>query len=169
MNGIARASMSFSEMKDRSARFQASIVVIDDSESFCNLMTAASAEFNVKLTTYFSLADMYSFAKLKEFDLALIDYHLESWSGVEIAGYVEIFFSDLPVVLISADTLEMQPAWPACIKAVMSKSIGPKALLRGGLEVLYHQRFYRFLEEIAFGGQRKSPSIEEFRPPAIQE
>ena len=167
MTTFDNAHMSVSGTTSRIKPPRISIVLIDDSQVFCSLMLAVSTEFDIDLKAYHSLADMYSFAKLKEFDLAMIDYYLESWSGVEIARYVEVFFSDLPVVLISADTLEMRPNWPACIKGVLAKSIGPQQLFKQSLDIFYRQRFYRLLEEMAFGIPRKSQLADEFKPTAI--
>ena len=45
------------------------IVLIDDCSDFCNILKAYAKKMQIKLKTFLSLADMYTFAKLKSYDL----------------------------------------------------------------------------------------------------
>lgn len=128
----------------------ASIVLIDDCPDFRRIMTSYAQKYNINLKSYASLAEMYTFAHLKNFDLALIDFHLESLCGIEIANYVDIFFDDLPVVLVSGDSLQESEEWPKCIKGFIEKKWGPNLLLQRSLEILERHRLYRMLEKKAF-------------------
>ena len=127
-----------------------SIVLIDDSHSFCRLMEYTAEEVGIHLKSYQSLANMYSISRLQQFDLALIDYNLESWCGLEIADYIDVFFKELPVILVSGDDIEPQKSWPQSIKAVLHKKIGPYQLISESLEILQKVRFYRSLEKRAY-------------------
>lgn len=128
----------------------ASIVLIDDCPDFRRIMTGYAQKYNINLKSYASLAEMYTFAHLKNFDLALIDFHLESLCGLEIANYVDIFFDDLPVVIISGDSLQENEEWPRCIKGFIEKKWGPNIMFQRTLEILERCKLYRMLEKRAF-------------------
>lgn len=153
-----KRSQSHADMPERLKGLKPSIVLIDDCEDFCRIMEAESESLDVKLTSYLSLADMYTFTKLGQYDLALVDYHLEAWTGIEIARYVEIFFPDIPVILISGDQLSMNPNWPDCIKGVLCKSLGTQALLKHSLEIYYQLHIYSLLAEMAVSGEDSTSS-----------
>src|SRR5687768_1685397 len=90
------------------------IVVIDDDEAFCALIHMVGRNLGVPVQCYESLYHLGSFACLREYDLAILDFHLDSINGVEIAEYVDTFFRQLPVLLVSGDASlnESQGKWP---------------------------------------------------------
>lgn len=108
------------------------ILVIDDDPSFRDLIRTVGQALKLPVTTVASLAEMSSFAALKDYDIAVIDFNLESFCGIEIAEYVEVFFKDLPVLIVSGENLDPTPVtrWPACIKKFVHKSFGPYAILQ---------------------------------------
>ena len=69
--------------------------------------------------------------------MVVLDYYLESFKGSEIAEYVDVFFSHLPVVVISGSDIspQEQQAWPVCIRRFIKKTAGPRAILDGALDV----------------------------------
>lgn len=108
------------------------ILVIDDDPCFRDLIRTVGQALRLPVTTVASLEEMSSFAALKDYDIAVIDFNLESFCGIEIAEYVEVFFKDLPVLIISGENLDPTPMtrWPACIKKFVHKSFGPYAILQ---------------------------------------
>ena len=74
----------------------------------------------------------------RDYDVVILDYYLESFKGPEIAEYVDVFFSHLPVVVISSSDIseKERQAWPTCIRRFMNKTNGPHAILDGALELL---------------------------------
>ena len=113
------------------------VVLIDDDEYFRTLFRIVGEAQGVLVTTFASLAEMPSFASLREYDVVVLDYYLESFKGSEIAEYVDVFFSHLPVVVISGSdiSLQEQQAWPVCIRRFIKKTAGPRAILDGALDV----------------------------------
>jgi len=114
------------------------LLLIDDDEFFRALFQAIADSLDVPAETYASLAELPSFAALREYDVAILDYYLESFKGPEIAEYVDVFFKDLPCLVISGGEIHDydRRTWPACIRRFVPKSSGPYAIIERGLEVL---------------------------------
>jgi len=113
------------------------VVLIDDDECFRTLFRIVCEARGVQVATFASLAEMPSFAALREYDVVVLDYYLESFKGSEIAEYVDVFFAHLPVVVISgADISEReQQGWPICVRRFVKKAAGPRAILDEVLDV----------------------------------
>jgi DNA-binding NtrC family response regulator len=144
MQGIEHVN---SHKKGHGKSAEARIVLIDDCPHFCRIMEAAAQKQGIYLKAYSSLADMYTIANLKKFDLALIDYQLESFCGLEIAEYVDIFFQDLPVVIVSGNDVPHTKPWPASIKGFLTKSLGAVEILQRALAIGEKCRIYQMLEQ----------------------
>jgi DNA-binding NtrC family response regulator len=99
-------------------------IIIDDDPDYCSLMEAAGERLNAYVETYPSIASLPSFSVLHGFDLAVIDFNLQCWKGTEIADYIDHFFPDMRVVLISGKELRRDATWPATIKGFVSKENG---------------------------------------------
>lgn len=114
------------------------IILIDDDDTFRSMMLAAGKNYPYILETYTSLADLGSFARLGNYDLAILDFHLPDMDGSEIAEYIEIFFKHTPVILVSADAGKPATALQnnKCIRSFMHKSLGVYALWRSIHEVI---------------------------------
>lgn len=108
------------------------ILVIDDDPCFRDLIRTVGQALKLPVTTVASLEEMSSFAALKDYDIAVIDFNLESFCGIEIAEYIEVFFKELPVLIVSGENLDPTPVtrWPSCIKKFVHKSFGPYAILQ---------------------------------------
>jgi CheY-like chemotaxis protein len=135
---------------EKAARPNPAIALIDDNPEFLVLMSYFAQKNNINLTTYESLADMYSFTNLRNFDLILIDYYLEAFTGVEVAEYVETFFQGIPVVLVSSESLKHTPDWPSVIKGHLEKKLGPAKIIANSLKILDRYHFYETLREKTF-------------------
>lgn len=114
------------------------ILLIDDDELFRSLFKTIAESLGVPVTCHASLAEMHSFAALKDFDVAVLDYYLESFRGPEIAEYVDVFFRELPVILISGGEIdgETQRVWPSCIRRFVNKASGPFAIIERALDAV---------------------------------
>ena len=86
------------------------ILVIDDDPIFRDLIRTVGQALKLPVTTVASLEEMPSFAALKDYDIAIIDFKLERFCGIEIAEYVDVFFKNLPVLIISSENLDPSPA-----------------------------------------------------------
>lgn len=123
----------------------AKIVVIEDDQSTGEMLAALAREEGFECDHYTSLADMGSFAHLKNYDLAIIDYYLESLRGDEIAEYVDTFFHDIPVVIISAKDFNEEEAkrWPQPVKQFVSKTEGAPKIIATARAVLERMRLLK--------------------------
>lgn len=114
------------------------LLLIDDDEFFRALFQAIADSLGLPAETYASLSEMPSVGALKDYDVVILDYYLESFRGPEIAEYVDVFFKDLPVLVISGGEItdHDQRAWPACIRRFVPKSSGPYTIIERALEAL---------------------------------
>ncbi len=128
------------------------ILLIDDDEFFRSLFKHVAESLGVPVTVHSSLAEMNSFAALQDFDVAVLDYYLESFTGSEIAEYVEVFFRELPVIVISGGNIESndQRVWPTCIRRFVPKAAGPYAIVDRALDAV-----------AAIKGQQRSAKVRE--------
>jgi DNA-binding NtrC family response regulator len=119
------------------------IVLIDDDEHFCSLMHLVGQNAAIPIQCYESLYQLGSFACLREFDLAILDFHLDSINGIEIAEYVDTFFRHLPVLLVSGDSTfrHQLNRWPTSIKHFITKAAGPFAILSTACKILERDRY----------------------------
>ena len=121
------------------------MLLIDDDPSFGALLQAVSESMGFATEYAPSLMELGAFARIKEFDIAVIDYYLASMRGDEIAGYVDMFFHDIPVVIVSCYAFsknEMQN-WPPCIKRFIPKSAGVSQMVETIRQVLERERLLK--------------------------
>ena len=107
------------------------LVLFDDDRAFSLILKDFAKTMGLDLDCFSSLEDLGSVGKLADYDGAIIDYHLENFTGVEIAKYFESFFDNSkPVLLISGKgTFKKKPKWPNVIMAFLHKDSGPCAIL----------------------------------------
>jgi DNA-binding NarL/FixJ family response regulator len=81
--------------------------------------------------------DLGSIGRISGYDVAIIDYRLHDMTGIEIAEYLQAFFSDTPMVLVSAldDDEIPETNWPAPIAKFMNKKAGCSAILLAALSL----------------------------------
>ena len=125
------------------------LLIIDDDRSFGAVLVAHAVKKGFKPTYCTSLLDLGSFARIREFDIAIVDYYLGSLRGDEIAEYVDTFFREIPVVIVSAESFKSEQIakWPQSVRRFVSKSVGPQAIVDATAKVLARERFLRSLEK----------------------
>ena len=77
------------------------ILLVDDDLSFCKLMKEIARYHGLTLDYFHSFIDLSSLKRIKEYDIAIFDYVLDGPNGFEIAEYVDHFYDNFPVFLIS--------------------------------------------------------------------
>jgi FixJ family two-component response regulator len=114
------------------------VLLIDDDPQFCALVLGLARAMGIPARAYPSLSEMTTFAELRNYDVAILDYYLQSFKGPEIAEYIDVFFSELPVVVISGGDLgEIDcNVWPECIRQFVSKQSGPYAIISAAVNAL---------------------------------
>jgi len=112
--------------RNRDKHYAPRVVLIDDDPIFLNLMEFAAEKAGFTVESYTSLAELGHLGTIKKFDLAIVDYQLEQMTGVEIAEYFSVFFSNIPLILVSANKEEIfdKSHWPKSITRFVSKQEG---------------------------------------------
>jgi DNA-binding response OmpR family regulator len=127
------------------------LLVIDDDRAFGAIMTVVAKQKGFEPHYFTSLIEMGSFARIRDFDLAIIDYYLGSLRGDEIAEYVDTFFRDIPVMIVSSQEFQNEQIeeWPASVRKFVSKMEGPDAIIETARGILKRERLLRRLERRA--------------------
>jgi CheY-like chemotaxis protein len=115
------------------------MVVIDDDPIFHAILEAVAGYEGFEYEGYESLDEMGTFARLRDYDIAVLDYSMPVMTGVEIAEYIDVFFEGLPVLLISSENLlsaKNQPRWPGCIVEFRNKIVGVGGIIDAAKSIL---------------------------------
>ena len=131
---------------------QDKLVIFDDDPYFGALISATARNFGFAPNYFQSLYAMGNFARIKDYDIAIIDVYMDSIRGDELAEYLDMFVVQVPVVLVSGKdfNLEHQSAeWPSSVRAFIHKSEGPYQILATTRAVLQRDRL---LKRLAAGG-----------------
>lgn len=118
------------------------ILVIDDDPAFGRIIKALAESRGYTCDWVESLDALGRVGRVGEYDLAILDYFLEQFTGGEIAEYVEVFFSKIPVVIVSSrpDIHAQQRKWPPCVKLFVDKLSGAKSILDEALRLINEPR-----------------------------
>lgn len=121
------------------------VLLVDDDPAFGYLLKTVAASLGIDLTHKGSLIELGSFAMIKDFDIAIIDFYLESLRGDEIAQYVDTFFNELPLVIVSAHEFDdaSKSKWPPTVKAFLPKELGAMQILKRVVELHDRQKLLR--------------------------
>lgn len=123
------------------------LLIVDDDPAFGALLERVARSKGFQAQWYPSLVEMGSFARIRDFDLAIVDYYLDCLKGDEIAEYVDTFFSDLPVIICSAEDFSANGGrrWPASVRAFHPKISGAGRIIEAAREILDRRRFLKRL------------------------
>lgn len=124
------------------------LVVVDDDPVFGALLMKKAKHEGFDAKFYLSLMDMGSFARIKEYDLAIIDFYMEQIRGDEIAEYVDTFFRDVPVIIVSGEDFtgsDRKKKWPQTVRAFVPKADGVDKILKTAKAVLQRERMLKRL------------------------
>lgn len=113
------------------------LILIDDDPPYRDLMKAYARALGIPLDGFSSLVDLGSFARIREYDVAIVDYHLQGMKGNEITEYFSVFFRNSPFVMVSAeeDSAKIRGSWPKSVKAFIPKIVGPHAILSEAVRI----------------------------------
>jgi DNA-binding response OmpR family regulator len=121
------------------------LLIVDDDVCFGALISAVAKDRGFIPRFFTSLIDMGSFARIKEFDVAIIDYYLGSLRGDEIAEYVDTFFSEVPVIIVSSEDLRETRSvkWPASVRTFIPKTEGPARIIETARQIVKRERLLK--------------------------
>ena len=127
---------------------QDKLIIFDDDPYFGALIAASARNFGFRPNFFTSLYAMGPFSRLKEYDLAIIDVYMDSIRGDELAAYIDMFLMQVPVILVSAEPLDLGSQdinWPPSVRAFVHKSLGPYRILKVARATLERERLLRRL------------------------
>jgi DNA-binding response OmpR family regulator len=136
-----QAEQSASVTKDR-------LIIFDDDPYFGALISANARNFGFAPSYFSSLYAMGPFARIKDYDFAIIDVYMDSIRGDELATYIDMFFAEMPVILVSGENLDKvhcQQSWPSSVRAFIHKVEGPQKILSAARGILRRDRWLRHL------------------------
>lgn len=82
------------------------ILIIDDDRDFCALAKSIGKSYNCLIDSFDSLGALDRLSRIKGYDAAIFDYHLEGPTGSALAEYAHYFFDSIPLFLISATPID---------------------------------------------------------------
>lgn len=134
------------------------LLIVDDDACFGALISAVAKDRGLVSRFFTSLVDMGSFARIREFDVAVIDYYLGSLRGDEIAEYVDTFFSEVPVIIVSSEDLRETRSvkWPASVRQFIPKSEGPVKIVEAARQIVKRERLLKRYSSYSGGSQTVS-------------
>lgn len=134
-----------SDFEVRVMQARQKLVIFDDDVCFGALLTAKARQAGFDTKFFTSLIDLGSFARIKEFDIAIIDYFLGSIRGDEIAEYVDTFFAEIPVIIVSSNDFDPRQVakWPASVRQFVPKTQGIGKIIDAARGVLERDRMLR--------------------------
>ena len=112
------------------------IVLIDDDRFFGYSMLEYARDEGLDLEYYESLSDLGFLGGLGRFSAAIVDFHLDQMTGLEIAEYLDRLFGDIPMVLISSDGDAASKERPSCVHRFVNKSDGLERIIAAVRDVL---------------------------------
>ena len=121
------------------------LLIMDDDPIFGRMACAEAELHGFEAQWFASLIEMGTFAKIGNFDVVIFDYYLESMLGDEIAEYVDTFFAQVPVLMISGSKVDplRQSRWPNAVRGFMTKDTGIAAIIEEARRILNRQRILR--------------------------
>lgn len=78
------------------------ILLIDDDVDFAALSASYAGSKGLQLDYAASLLDLGRVGAFVDYDLVILDFRLKGMTGLEVADYIQAFFKNKPVILISA-------------------------------------------------------------------
>ena len=113
------------------------ILLIDDDEVYGALMVNVAKSQGIRLDYFPSLSAAGHIGAIGKYDAAILDYFLDSFTGAEIAEYFDVFFSKIPVLLVSGrDQYPADAPKPKCVRKFLSKSNGPRKIIEEALTLI---------------------------------
>ena len=100
------------------------VLVIDDDDFFRTTVMELLNSKGFVAEGCKSLNELGRVSLLGSYDLVVLDYCLPDLDGLEIAAYIDAFFDEIPVILVSFKNIrEINPEhWPRCVQRFWEKS-----------------------------------------------
>lgn len=127
------------------------ILIIDDDPQFATLVRSMADFEGVSVDVFRSIEDIGGVSRLQEYDVAVINYFLDSAGGFHIAQFLDVFFRHgIDVVLMSKHVLPDVARGRrrgATLQRFVHRGGGVQGILEAVQEIL---RARRFVEKVTY-------------------
>ncbi|HYX31569.1 MAG TPA: response regulator [Oligoflexus sp.] len=112
-----------------------SLLLIDDDPVFGRIMGQTADNLNLNLDFVESVDRIGFISGMADYDIIIVDQHMNHMSGLEVAAYVPAFYAEKTVVLISSSHLIREGGLelPTYISAFVHKDEGCYRVLKQAL------------------------------------
>ncbi len=116
------------------------MLLIDDDPDFCSVVEAVARKHGVEVKSYPSFFEIKADPNFPYYHGAIVDYHLESVNGFDVAQLFETVDDKLPLLMISGHRLWFtdQDHWPKNIKGFIPKTEGVMNIIQAAKNMAYH-------------------------------
>lgn len=125
------------------------VLLIDDDPLFQELVRASLDHRYFEVDVFSSLSVLQNYADMSEYDIVILDHYLPEVTGLEIAQYVDMYFQNTPVIMVSGGHPGNDPAWvwPGCIQKYVTKKSGISALVSAVMDICMTRELFSDTEE----------------------
>ena len=117
------------------------ILLVDDDLSFCKLMKKIALCHDFRLDYFHSFIELSSLSRIKNYDVAILDYVLKGPNGFEIAQYVDHFYENFPIFLISGRSMSSEIELPTSVRRFIPKERGTEFIIQSVRRYLDRQDY----------------------------
>ncbi len=100
------------------------ILLIDDDPLFGAILRRHARRAGTVLVHCSSVRELAALPRIAAFDAILLDYHLGALNGGHVSAFLNLFFGDVPVAMVSSSSewwFRQQLNYPACIRTYIHK------------------------------------------------
>jgi hypothetical protein len=100
------------------------ILLVDDDDMYGRLMHAQADRLGIDLTYCRGIDEFLRTGSLSQFDVVLLDYDLGWIKGSALAEFCQVFFAQVPVVIVSSTSdwwFKTGLRYPQCVKCFIHK------------------------------------------------
>ena len=151
-----------------------SVLIVDDSENMCRILTRLLKSFGFK-EFYYASNGQIALDKLRErpVDLAIVDWHMEKMNGIDFTLKMRARSTSpdpyLPIILLTGinDIAKVKVARDIGVNEILAKPVSPEALYGRLTSVVRQPRPY--IEASAFfGPDRRRRAKPDFLGPFLR-
>jgi DNA-binding NtrC family response regulator len=111
---------------------------VDDDEVFCRIMEKQASQFGIELNTISEVSKLAKAGDVNAYDVVLVDHYLGKFNGTALSRFLSVFYSTVPVVMISSSSLWWHRSgtrWPSNVRRFVHKDRTMKDILVQAMEV----------------------------------
>ena len=118
---------------------QCDVLIVDDDMSLCDIMAASLARRGLAVRSALSASSALAILERVRPKVAVLDYRLPGASGVDLAARIHGLFPDVPIILMSGGTCNLDEAMldKIGVKIFVNKPVPMAALHRAVVQLIH--------------------------------